>query len=208
MWALDDMRIQKLARFNIVNKNVMDLHKQAADYIKMAEASLTAEDYVNLYKNARAAWGYEARAYPAVQATNDDVVKGVIFYLFLMLPLHLLYGETAFVGARSETPDRWDGIFFAITVAHLLATASGISDFVKSMDCASGIRHAGTQHHGNCAGDDEVRGATAALQQRISGVHRADIGRLGVAAAAFGWGFPTCASAARERSLPVLPWSP
>ncbi len=46
---------------------------------------------------SRQAWAYEARVYPQAQQTANDVVQGVIFYLFLLIPFayfleRLLFG--------------------------------------------------------------------------------------------------------------------
>jgi hypothetical protein len=86
MWALDDYRIKRLLRNNIRNEGVIKLHADAAEYIKRAEAALAAKDYETFDSYSRAAWGYEARAYPDVTKTQQDVVNGVIFYLALMIP--------------------------------------------------------------------------------------------------------------------------
>jgi len=86
MWKLDQMRMEKLAGFRIVNDIVWNLHKTAAQLLEEAQEALAKKDYELSDAKARAAWGYEARTYPAVLSTMNDVVKGVLFYLALMLP--------------------------------------------------------------------------------------------------------------------------
>jgi hypothetical protein len=97
MWKLDDFRIQRLIKNNIRNKGIESLHANAKEFIDKAEAALAAKDYQRFDTYARAAWGYESRAYPDVTKTQQDVVNGVIFYLALMIPFayfleRLLFG--------------------------------------------------------------------------------------------------------------------
>ncbi len=97
MWRIDDFRIKRLLANNIRNEGVLKLHELAGEYLKKAEEALAAQDYQLFDTYARAAWGYESRAYPDVTKTQQDVVNGVIFYLALMLPFayfleRLLFG--------------------------------------------------------------------------------------------------------------------
>lgn len=86
MWKLDEFRIQRLNRNRIVNEGVSKLHADAGTYLEKADAALAAMDYERFDSFARAAWGYESRAYPDVTKTQHDVVQGVLFYLALMIP--------------------------------------------------------------------------------------------------------------------------
>ena len=86
MHGIDAFRVKRLTDNNIRNEGVLSLHKQAGEYIEKAKAALKKLDYQSFDTYARAAWGYESRAYPDVTKTQQDVVNGVIFYLALMLP--------------------------------------------------------------------------------------------------------------------------
>ncbi len=108
-WQLDQQRIRLLKRFGISNQRVDGLHGAVgcpvdpkktdaflcptdADAlpnggaIQMAQASLNAKDYEKFYAESRRAFGLESRAYPDVEATAQDVLKGILFYLALLLP--------------------------------------------------------------------------------------------------------------------------
>src|SRR5206468_10501291 len=63
-----------------------DLHNRSGELIATARQALNEKQYEKLDAYSRAAWGYEARAYPEVQKTSRDVVKGLMFYLALLLP--------------------------------------------------------------------------------------------------------------------------
>jgi hypothetical protein len=188
MWQLDQVRMEKLEGFRIVNQIVWDLHKTAGGLLEEAREALANKDYELADAKARAAWGYEARAYPAVLATMNDVVKGVLFYLALMLPFaffteRLLF---AFPNLRSQIMG-FVGIFGAICLvfsfihpafeitntpwivplAFIMVALSVLVITLVVMKFESQLK---------------------ALQMKMSGVHRADIGRMSVAAAAFSLG--------------------
>ncbi len=97
MWSLDEFRIDRLRRNNIINQGVVKLHADAKTYIAKAEDALKARNYEAFDAFSRAAWGYESRAYPNVSKTQQDVVNGVIFYLALMIPF-AYFGERLFFG--------------------------------------------------------------------------------------------------------------
>ena len=86
MWILDNWRMGILKRRGIENNRLEELHRLALRDLTRADTALAAMDYEHFIRYSRTAWGFESRAYPDVRATGDDVVKGVIFYLFLLLP--------------------------------------------------------------------------------------------------------------------------
>ena len=86
MWWLDENRSQLYKRFGISSDRLDKLHQFANEYLNRAETELLQNDYQQALKLARAAWGYESRAYPDVKQTGNDVVNGVMFYLALLMP--------------------------------------------------------------------------------------------------------------------------
>jgi len=86
MWALDESRGELYRRYGISNNRLDNLHKMANVYLKRAQMLLGAKQYDEALKLARAAWGYESRAYPDIKGTGNDVVKGVMFYLAILMP--------------------------------------------------------------------------------------------------------------------------
>ncbi|MBN1459485.1 MAG: M28 family peptidase [Armatimonadetes bacterium] len=195
MWQLDEMRLQKLASFRIVNEIISSknpetpgLHEKAKALLTEAQEALETKDYELADARARAAWGYEARAYPAVLSTMNDVVKGVLFYLALMLPFAFFTERLvfAFPDLRAQIAG-FCGIFFAICLvfsfihpafeitknpwiiplAFIMVALSVLVITLVVMKFETQLK---------------------ALQMKMSGVHRADIGRMSVAAAAFSLG--------------------
>ncbi|MCL6446257.1 MAG: hypothetical protein K6T83_22895, partial [Alicyclobacillus sp.] len=98
MWTLDDFRIRQLGKYRIINEGLNTLHARAAELLASAEKALEEKNYARLDADSRAAWGYEARAYPDVQKTAVDVVKGLMFYLALLLPF-AFFTERLLIGS-------------------------------------------------------------------------------------------------------------
>lgn len=126
LWTLDQQRIRLLKRFGINNQRVDSLHgqvgcpvapkkpgdpskevlydcptesvsKPTGGALAAAQTALEGNQYDKFYLEARRAFGLESRAYPDVEATSQDVLKGIIFYLALLLPFsffleRLLFG--------------------------------------------------------------------------------------------------------------------
>jgi cell division protein FtsX len=119
LWILDQQRIRLLKKFGINNERVDTLHGSAGcapgekkgtfncptdsetrpngGAILAAEQALEGSRYDEFYLQSRKAFGLESRAYPDVEATAQDVLKGIIFYLALLLPFsffleRLLFG--------------------------------------------------------------------------------------------------------------------
>lgn len=86
MWWLDENRSRLYKRFGISSDRLDKLHQFADEYLTRAETALYQNDYQQALKLARAAWGYESRAYPDVKRTGNDVVNGIMFYLALLMP--------------------------------------------------------------------------------------------------------------------------
>jgi len=86
MWILNDWRMRVLRKRGIENNRLDELHLLALRDLARADSALQNLDYENFVRYSHSAWGFESRAYPDVRKTGDDVVKGVLFYLFLLLP--------------------------------------------------------------------------------------------------------------------------
>jgi hypothetical protein len=123
MWRLDDFRINRLRANNIINEGVIKLHDSAHDYLQRADAALAAKNYELFDADARAAWGYESRAYPDVSSTQHDVVQGVLFYLALMIPFayfveRLFFGFADLTRRLIAVAGIFTGIFLIFSLIH------------------------------------------------------------------------------------------
>ncbi len=123
MWKLDEDRMAKLRKHGIENSRVEKAHKTAQVALDEARKQLERRQYDRFFTAAREAWSFESRAYPDVRRTADDVIKGILFYLALLLPF-AFFTERLLIAA----PDvRWQIvgffgvfmlIFFLIALVH------------------------------------------------------------------------------------------
>ena len=97
LWNLDEYRLNVLRTHGVRNQKVEGLHQQARIELTRAAAALEERRYGAFVRHARSAWGYEARAYPSVEGTTTDITTGVLFFLFLLLPVSH-FGERLLFG--------------------------------------------------------------------------------------------------------------
>ena len=86
MWNLDEARMRELKSFAIENQRLNALHDRAKVELDKAAHALETKDWGEFVKYTRAAIGLESRAYPDVKSTQNDVIRGIIFFMALVLP--------------------------------------------------------------------------------------------------------------------------
>jgi len=118
MWRLDDFRLKKLEKTGVRNERASYLHALAKDRLEQAKKNLEEKDYVKFLNNSREAWAYEARAYPNVRGAADDVIKGLIFYMAVLLPF-AVFGERL-IFTFSDIRKRLLGIAGLFTVIYVI----------------------------------------------------------------------------------------
>lgn len=188
MWILDQSRLNTLESKGIINEGLSTLHGQAKRFLDMADHAKGSLNYSVFDSYCRAAWGYEARAYPGVTSTSQDVVNGVIFYLFLILPFAFFIERLFF--AFPELTKQLLAFFVIFCLIFLIfyfvhpafqigCNAPIVLDaFIMLALSILTIFIIASKF------EEQLK----ALNQSMSGVHKADIGRMSVAAAAFSLG--------------------
>ena len=192
MWKLNDFRMRRLARYRILNMDgkdgVPDLHRRSKEAIEQAKAAREVKDWEKFDAASRAAWGYASRAYPDVQRTATDVVQGVLFYLALLLPFayfaeRLIWG---FFDLKRQLAVA-AAIFFAIFgVFRLVHPAFDITMNPVIVLLAFVMLALSCIVIALIAGKFEEQ--LKQMNMQAGGVHKADIGRVSVALAAFNLG--------------------
>ena len=86
MWTLNEARMRELEKYSIENQRMTNLHAQAKEHLDLAEEALHAEQWDAFIKHTRAGMGLESKAYPDVKSTQNDVIRGVIFFMLLVIP--------------------------------------------------------------------------------------------------------------------------
>ncbi|MCZ6634929.1 MAG: hypothetical protein O7G87_16130, partial [bacterium] len=115
MWTLNEARMQELRDFSIENQRLEALHAQAKHHIDEAERAMQEKDWDSFAKHSRAGLGIESRAYPDVKATQNDVIRGVIFFMILVIPCAFFVERLVFTASDI----RWQilgltGVFIVI----------------------------------------------------------------------------------------------
>ena len=86
MWNLDEARMRELTGFGIENRRLGSLHRQARVHLEAAGKALEQRRWSEFVRRTRAAIGLESRAYPDVKGTQNDVIRGIVFFMALVIP--------------------------------------------------------------------------------------------------------------------------
>jgi hypothetical protein len=135
MWHLDDARIRALKAAGISSARLEEFHAEAKRLLDRAEAARQALQWDVFIKYARAAWGYESRAYPDATDTANDVVKGVLFYMALVIPFayaleRLLFGFVSIYKRLSAVFGIFLAAYLVLRFSHPAFQISGAPDIV------------------------------------------------------------------------------
>ncbi|HTQ08798.1 MAG TPA: M28 family peptidase, partial [Fimbriimonadaceae bacterium] len=188
IWSINQSRIDEFKRYRIVGTSVMQLHDKASAEIQAAEQAERDQDWAEMQRHARAAWGFALRAHPILQNTGNDVVDGVIFYSLLLIPFSVFFERLVFA-SRNLTKQITATIAVFIAAFGVLRLVHPAFDIVASpsmifvgfvMGALSLIVTA------FIVGKFET--AMRSVKQAASGVRELDIRRSNVAMAAFSLG--------------------
>lgn len=86
MWALDEVRYERMRRYAIENPRIQARHQRAKVLIERAEKARDELRWEAYARYAREALGTENHAYGDVVATQNDVVVGIVFFVALLIP--------------------------------------------------------------------------------------------------------------------------
>lgn len=185
---INGLRLKKFNKYRIVSSSVKDLHAHSVEAIKRAEAEYAKRNWPEAERQARAAWGYALRAHPVIQTTSNDVVNGVVFYLFLLIPFSYFL-ERLMVGSQLLTRQLMVsvGIFIgAFVLLRLIHPAFEIISNPMMIFIAFIMGTLSLVVISFILGKFEQ--SLKAIQKAQSGVHEVDIKRSSVAMAAFNLG--------------------
>ncbi len=194
MWNLDDFRIGNLAKFRIVQLHdplnpLTHLHDLAKEDIDKALAAYQAQDYEAFDAYSRQAWANEARVYPQAQQTANDVVQGVIFYLFLLIPFayfleRLLFGFSDLKRQLIAAFGIFLVIFFVFSQIHPAFSIGAVNPLIiliafvmLALSVIVSLLVWGKF-------EEQLK----QFNKSVSGVHKADVGKASIAFAAFALG--------------------
>lgn len=85
-WRLNESRLQKLRAQGINNPRVETVHAEAREHLDRAATALANYDYLTYRIESEKGWALESRAYGEILGMINNMIRGVIFYLFLLIP--------------------------------------------------------------------------------------------------------------------------
>ena len=185
---LNDSRIDNLRRHGVRNERLGNLHDRALDYLDEAGKALEKKEYDRFGEMARRSWTYASRAYLDVHGTTGDVVKGVLFYMALLIPFAWFGERLLLAGATIRRQ--------LLGLAAVFLAAFGILRWVHpAFDLAlnPGIILLGFIIFGLSVlviriGLTRMQRQIRKVMSRVGGVHRADMDRSGAVWSAFDLG--------------------
>ncbi len=102
MIILNNFRRYNFEKYGIKNERLIKLQKKSQELLKNAEKAREEKKWYEFLKYSRQSQSIEARAYPDVKNTANDVVKGVIFYFIILLPFAYFCERLFFGFAKIE----------------------------------------------------------------------------------------------------------
>ena len=194
MWSLDDFRIRNLAKFRIVQLGdktnpLTLLHDEAAEEIKQALGAYQKKDYELFDAYSRQAWANESRVYPQAQQTANDVVQGVVFYLFLLIPFayfleRLLFGYSDLKRQLGAAFGIFLVVFLIFSQIHPAFQIGSVNPLIiliafvmLALSVIVSLLVWGKF-------EEQLK----QFNKSVSGVHKADVGKASIAFAAFALG--------------------
>ena len=109
-WRLNDARLATMRSHAIENQRISRLHEAGRRFLADAEEALQEGRWRDYVAEVRSGLGVTLKAYPQVMGTLNDVIKGIVFFLALVVP-------TAFFGERllfAAADIRWQIGGFAV----------------------------------------------------------------------------------------------
>ncbi|MDD4070865.1 MAG: peptide ABC transporter permease [Desulfobacterales bacterium] len=86
MWVLLGPRIENLERHGVADEQIRQIQQEGQAALASARGYLAAMEYDRFFDSARRSWALASRVYDHVDATQKDVLLGVLFYIALFVP--------------------------------------------------------------------------------------------------------------------------
>jgi len=186
--TLNEHRHRRFARYRIVSPSVNAILRKSREELEAAQRAESLLDWAAAERHARTAWGYALRAHPFLKGTADDVVLGVLFYLFLLIPFsyffeRLLFASRSLVRQLAISTFVFFGAFLVLRLIHpaFEIVSNPTMIFVAFLMGALSLIVTSFVV-------GKFESSLKALQALKRGIREVDIGRFSVAMAAFGLG--------------------
>ena len=98
LFNLNEGRLAELRANGVNSESLLFLHSQTERYLEIANAELAEGNYIRAEGAAQAAWAMAGRVYPAVLATANDVVYGLVVMLIFAIPFAAICERLFYAG--------------------------------------------------------------------------------------------------------------
>ena len=119
MWTLTESRLRKLTANGVRNPRIRDTHETALRHIKRAGAAFDKADYRAYRVESEKGWALESKAYSETLVTINDMIRGVLFYLALLLPFSYCLERLLIASGTIQRRLWWMIFIFAASFALL-----------------------------------------------------------------------------------------
>ncbi|HPO91480.1 MAG TPA: hypothetical protein PLJ44_10260, partial [Victivallales bacterium] len=119
MFLIDSWRLRRLENAGISFPVIKQIHEHSAKLIEHAKKSYESDNGTETINFSREALANELRAYHAIQSQSDDVTRGVIFLLILLVPFSISMERLLFARVKIEQQIIFSIAIFAIMLAIL-----------------------------------------------------------------------------------------
>ncbi|KXK34430.1 MAG: outer membrane-specific lipoprotein transporter subunit LolC [Candidatus Hinthialibacteria bacterium OLB16] len=99
MWNLDSLRIEKLEAHGVQNPRIRKLHEESRQYLDKAGQALESLDYLEYRSSSERGWALESKAYSELYTITNNMIRGVLFYLALLVPFAYCFERLLFAAA-------------------------------------------------------------------------------------------------------------
>ena len=100
LYSLDDWRLKDFGAAGIKSAKIDAIHARTAELLAAADRADAADDGGTLQKEAVRALASEVRAYQAVKDMGEDVTRGAIFLLLMLVPFAVAMERLLFACVR------------------------------------------------------------------------------------------------------------
>ncbi len=172
-------RLERLQRFGINPESLWALHAKAQSELDEAKRLLKAGDVQGAEGAAEAAWSLENRVYPALLATANDVVYGLVVMLILAIPFSMICERLFVSGNTIFTKVAGFGAFFVATFLFFFffhpafsLAVTPIIIFLAFVIIVMSVLVIGIIYR-------QFEASMTQMRMQGLGMHRADVNRLG-----------------------------
>jgi hypothetical protein len=99
-YRLDMLRVEEYRKAGITSKAIEEIQARTLELLEAADAALEADDGGEVMRAATAALANEVRAYDAIRALANDVVRAAIFLLLALAPFAFAMERLAYATPR------------------------------------------------------------------------------------------------------------